>query len=207
MEFEIKLAQTEEERQEVYRFRYQIYIEEMGRNVHANHDRKILTDWMDENAHLFYVPYEGQVIGTARVNFKRDGPIELEEEYDLQRFNRYNDFIATTSKFMIDPKHRKWKLTPLFLKFIYEFDRQNGIRIDFINTNPPLDDFYAHIGYRRYKSSFEHSEYGIVVPMIMLGEDVEHLKSVRSPLYRSALRFKNNKDGLLELLNREPVLG
>ena len=47
----IHLAETEEEKNAVYRFRYEIYVAEMGRyGAAADHDAKMLFEAEDETA-------------------------------------------------------------------------------------------------------------------------------------------------------------
>jgi len=106
MKYEFKMATTEEEKQRIFRFRYKIYVEEMNRPTHADHDKRIITDFMDETGYLFYTPLEGDLIATARVNFLKDGPIEFEGEYKLQKIPTYKDAISTTTKLMISPEYR-----------------------------------------------------------------------------------------------------
>ncbi|MEM4625353.1 MAG: GNAT family N-acyltransferase [Candidatus Pacearchaeota archaeon] len=205
--FKIMLAKTNEEREKVYRFRYKVYVEEMKRPTHADHQRKIVTDEFDNfKSSLFYASFLDEVIGTARVNFKRDGHIEFEKEYQLERFAPFYDYITTTSKFMIDSRFRRGFLTLQFVTEIYEFGKKNDVMLDFINVNPPLDKFYEHIGYRKYKEEFIHPEYGSVIPMIMVLDDVVHLEHVRSPLARIAAKYRHYPDDILNFLKREGIL-
>ena len=54
----IHQAETEEEKNAVYRFRYGIYVTEMGRlGGTADHDRKMLVEAEDETARIFYAVY------------------------------------------------------------------------------------------------------------------------------------------------------
>ena len=54
------LAETQEEKNAVYRFRYDVYVEELGwsRDV-ADHDRKMLIEAEDETARIFYAAIDG----------------------------------------------------------------------------------------------------------------------------------------------------
>ena len=50
------VAETQAERQEIYRFRYQVYVEEMQKRPScANHQTKTITDKLDKIATLLYV--------------------------------------------------------------------------------------------------------------------------------------------------------
>ena len=66
----ILLAVSEAERQEVYRFRYAVYVEEMGKSPpDANHERRVLMDRFDATASLYLLrDGEGALVGTLRIN-------------------------------------------------------------------------------------------------------------------------------------------
>ena len=71
MGMEIRIAETKEERDEVFRFRYQIYVEEMQIDCSADHKKKKLTDDLDKTAHIFYAQKDNQIIATGRMNLKK----------------------------------------------------------------------------------------------------------------------------------------
>ena len=61
---------TDAEREEVYRFRYDIYVDEMGRYGDvADHAGRRLVEPDDELARLNLIRHEGRVIGTARFSW------------------------------------------------------------------------------------------------------------------------------------------
>lgn len=66
----VALAISEAERQEVFRFRYAVYVEEMGKSPpDANHDRRELMDRFDASASLYVLrDGEGALVGTLRFN-------------------------------------------------------------------------------------------------------------------------------------------
>ena len=65
---QIRVAGTEEEKRAVYRLRYDIYVEEMGRyKTVTNHkNRKISAD-ADEQSRISYATLEGEVGATGRL--------------------------------------------------------------------------------------------------------------------------------------------
>lgn len=75
---------------------------------------------------------------------------------------------------------------------IYDFWRNRDISFDFINVNEPLDKFYEALGYRRYMPDFRHPEFGAVVPMVMVVNDVEHLRKVGSPFIGNGHEYKGS---------------
>ena len=82
-------ARTEEEKEAVYRFRYEVYVAEMGRyRSVADHKRRLFREPEDDSARIFYVAKEGEVLATSRFSWGGDAPFteRLIDHYDLTRF-------------------------------------------------------------------------------------------------------------------------
>jgi len=74
---EVKLVATDAEREAVYRFRYDIYVEEMGRQQqYADHTRRRVVEPFDKTGHVFGAFSHGQLIGTVRTNCARDSDLD-----------------------------------------------------------------------------------------------------------------------------------
>ncbi|EFI34088.1 GCN5-related N-acetyltransferase [Desulfonatronospira thiodismutans ASO3-1] len=187
---EIRIARTDSEKERIFRFRYKVYIEEMNRPAHADHDKRMITDWLDDTGTLIYAVDNGTVVGTVRVNLKRHGDIEFENEYDVRMFNPYYPKrLSSTTKFMVDPKYRGGTIMNRLIQYLYAYGLENGIYFDFINVNEPLFKFYSRLGYRSYKDNFHHPEFGEVVPMVLAMNDRHYLETVKSPLARFAAKY------------------
>ena len=74
-EFSVAIAETPQEREAVFRLRYQVYVEEMGKRLaSADHGRRLLTDPLDETGLLFLArDPEGEVAATLRCNEGLEG--------------------------------------------------------------------------------------------------------------------------------------
>src|SRR5262249_44110897 len=59
-----------------------------------------------------------------------------------------------------------------------------GVEFLLLNCTPALVGLYERLGARRYAPNFVDPEYGYRVPLVLLTQDAEHLKRVRSPLYK-----------------------
>ena len=71
----IHLAETQEEKDAVYRFRYEIYVDEMGRyGAAADHERQLLVEPEDETARIFYAAQDGEVVATSRLSWGATRP-------------------------------------------------------------------------------------------------------------------------------------
>jgi hypothetical protein len=75
----IKLAETSEERELVYRLRYDTYVAEMpGFASVADHVTRQLTDEHDEHSQLLGAYAGEHLVGTMRLTFGADGPFSAE---------------------------------------------------------------------------------------------------------------------------------
>jgi hypothetical protein len=189
---EIRLAKTTNEREQIYRFRYQIYSEEMGRRQdYADHDRRMIVEPLDVTGKVFGAWEDGSVVGTVRTNFARDFDLGYYEHlYSLQRAGAYHpQHTSITTKLMVAKNHRGWNLAVLLAVAAYKTLRENGIEFDFIDCNSHLVPLFFKWGYRLYKENAEHPEYGKVTPLVLALGDIQHLREVRSPFCTSCLQY------------------
>lgn len=193
----IKIAQTEAIKQAIYKFRYQIYIEEMGKPYQqADHSKKILTDYLDDTATLLYAEQEGEIIGTVRINWGKD--VETFKYFDDSNFgiSIFKHFPPQTfsfnSRLMLSSKYRKSMLAKDLAEKSYFLGRNNQVQFNFISCNPLLTPFFFRLGFRNYKKSFLDQNSGEQIPMVLIVEDVEHLYTVKSPFLSEAFERKNN---------------
>src|SRR5882757_8136585 len=94
----IRVADCEQTRRAIYKFRYKIYIEEMGKPYrNADHENRLLTDELDENATLLYAEESGEIVGTTRINWGSD-PIAMcafREPFDLDMFQEFPSHLLS----------------------------------------------------------------------------------------------------------------
>lgn len=189
---EIKEALTDEERRHIYALRYRVYIEDMKKPyVYADHLNKLLFDNFDETATLLYAVRNNQTVGTMRVNFAEDCRSYC-EKLSLNLFNKTSiENISLCSRFMVDPK---WRNSMIFAKIavaMYLLGRRRNVELNFMHCAPHLVRIFEYIGYQRYMDEFYDQEVGVQVPMILLLNDIDHLKKVRSPIYKHVFRETN----------------
>ncbi len=196
----IELATTRKEKEKVYRFRYQVYVEEMGKQLaSADHRHRIVVDDEDDWGLLFYARTESAVIGTMRLHIgaANDFLPYLLEHMALERFQKFpgadpTTRISYTSKTMVDPRYRRSQAFYLLSATLYDTLRKQGCPFNFTVGAPYMVALYEQLGHRRYKSNFSVPGYGYMAPMVILTEDVDHLRQVRSPLWRIARKLENS---------------
>lgn len=197
MSIQVKLAETEEERQRIYALRYEIYIGELGRNQgFANPKTRTIQEPWDDTAYLLFAVDGEEIIGTVRLNLKKDGPMEYETIYDLEKFTPfYPDRISMTTKLLVKDTYRNSIAASLLVMTAYEMYRKWGIVFNFIDTRPHLVRLYQQLGFRFYRENINHPEFGNAIPMVIILDDMEYLQEVRSPFQRIAKRYKNSREG------------
>ena len=200
----IKIATTKKEKERVYRFRYQVYVEEMGKllSADADHKHRMLFDELDEWGILFYATVGRKIIGTMRLNVGsvNDFPPEYIEAFAMDKFQTFSctsfpeHKLTFTSKTMVAPQYRRSQAFYLLSATLYETIRKIGGQFNFTGGAPHMVALYEQLGHRRYKSNFQIPDYGYMVPMVILMEDINHLRQVRSPMWRLARKFENSPE-------------
>ncbi len=194
----VGIAVTPEEKREIYHFRYQTYVEEMSKQIdNVDHTNRLLHDDLDEWAYLLYARINSDIIATMRVNIGvlADFPPNLVKFLSLDTFlnsntQNYNRQFTYASKLMVSPSHRSSPALYLLIAKCYEFSCDNGVEFGFSACNLHLLRLYEQIGWHRYSKNFLDPGYGLLVPIVMVGGDIEHFGKIRSPLFRIARKRK-----------------
>jgi predicted GNAT family N-acyltransferase len=195
---DIQVARRDEDRERIFRFRYDVYVTEMGKSpAEADHQKKIIRDELDEDAHLLYAEDEGQIVGTVRLNCrsKKKFPDVWEQRYDIEKFApSFGDHISMTSRMMVARDYRGSSVPAALVGAVYSAGREMGSKFDFCNCAPSLLEFYEQIGFRRFTDGFVDEDNGYHVPLVMVVRDTQYLRQVRSPLYRVARNFEHEPE-------------
>jgi hypothetical protein len=196
---EIRAATTPTELMEVYRFRYRVYVEELGRaGYYADHRRKILTDPLDETGTVLAAWDEGQVVGTIRGNSPAESDLGFHTTLcQMQKVGSfYPHQTSFCSKFMIEKAYRQTTLPIRLAMAFYRLGRQHGVEFNFHSGPAYTVPFYTKLGFRRYQEEVEHPEYGRTTTMILVLSDIDYFKRIKSPLWRVAREYPLNPDAV-----------
>lgn len=208
MHVQVRHAATDAEREAIYRLRYDTYVEELRLfRGQADHARLRLTDAHDATAHLLYAEVAGEVVGTLRLHLGADGPFPapLAAPYAVERFLPWVPWarVALGGRFMVRPE---WRGTPVPLELLTHAVRwlhAHGVALTFADCQPHLLNLYRSLGFRACGSTFNHPEWGLMVPLVMVVGDSAHLERVGSPLRHQL----PHDDGAAEVATHvEPLL-
>lgn len=204
------IAQTNQEKESIYQFRYKIFKEELAKVLPLNMQKeKRISDNLDDKSLLLYAASNSQVIGTVRITIDHLNkfPDWLTNVFCLNKLKSIlnsDQRIGLLTKLAIAPAYRGSTLMYRFLTEFLQIAYDQDVQIFFSGCNPYLITMYERMGFRRFTNqNFTDPGYGLLVPIIFLTEDLEHFKTVRSPAYRF-LKNKNvnstfKPDNLLEV--------
>ncbi|HRP69484.1 MAG TPA: GNAT family N-acetyltransferase [Turneriella sp.] len=186
----VELAQSADDLDAVFRFRYEVYTEEMGFHFPWSDDAaRRLKDRVDAQSLNFFIRNsEGEIVGVIRLHTFSDQNVTktLAEKYETHHFSETYEGSSRMliARFLIRKDYRArskaaWKL-------ILEAYRQcelNNAPLVFIDCSPHLVKFYEALGFRRYAANFTDEVLGYKIPMVILLNDTPYLEKVSSPLF------------------------
>jgi len=207
----IGFATTPEEKREIYRFRYTIFAEETAYNLtQADQQINLLYDDWDDWGILLSAKIGSTIIGTVRINIGKTSDFHprVIQEYRMDKFRKfYNEedspYFAITSRCIIHPQYRStsafWLLTTkLYELLFYEYQ----LHFVFVSCNFHLISMYEHFGFRRINKNTTYPKTGTVSSLVLVN-DLQHLRRVRSPLLRSSRKSSTLNEGSVAWFNSE----
>jgi len=186
MEDGVRFAITEEELRASYQLRYKVYVECMGRlKDKGDHIHKELRDDYDKIARAAIAIKNGIAIGTLRLFWGEDAafPQALIEAYHLSPFIGILEEkqICIVERLMVDEAHRGSTTTLRMYKEVMHFVLDHEIEAVFLDCEPHHLNSYLKLGFRPFTETYTYPGIGLVVPMVLITGDYEHLKRVGSP--------------------------
>jgi N-acyl-L-homoserine lactone synthetase len=181
--YEYKIFHAHDCPEDLFRFRYSIYVEEMGRRqLYACHKTKTIRDYLDDTAHQGVVFKDGKIIACMRVNFLRDGPIG--HYYDFYRFKELESAklqaASICTRLMVAREYRRTVVSIEILKFLYKYGLYRDIATCTMDCNLHLVRFFEKFGYQ-FLFSDKHPEYGNVAVLRLDLRDLNSLDRTHSP--------------------------
>ncbi len=188
----IQHAQHPSDREQVYRFRYRVLVEELQQVIpSADHKRRLIRDDLDESARLMVALDEqsGAIVGTIRSNFGRDRllPIALVNELSLGPMVENLDHarISHTSGFVVDPAFRGETIASTLITRLYSVSLAKQVLVDTIACEPSLSSSCAQLGYRPYADAIQRpGGKEPRLPLALVLRQGSYLAKVKSPLAR-----------------------
>lgn len=183
---DVRVAETPREREDIFRFRYKVYVEDLKKEVPgADHTQKMVRDEEDESGILLYVSDRtDKVVGTLRLNRLSKGVSDdLRQLYGLDQFDDVPaSQIAVASRFIVSPDAAG--AGSALSQYALGWALEHAIKLVFSYCSPHMVAGYEQLGFRRFKDNFS-DPVGYRVPMLLVLFDKDHLRRIGSPLYPS----------------------
>lgn len=195
-DFDIKIAEavSTRERERAYRFRYELYVEQMKRlQYYADHDSKQISEPLDQSGHVLCAyDSDDHLIGTVRYNVGVDENFGIYTSlYRLQEFGPFfPKHVSITTKLMVASRYRQTGVASQLAAACYTSGLKLGACFNVIDCNPHLVQFFEQLGYRQ-AGAVHHPEFGNVMLMVLAVHDVEHFEKVGSPLAALGREFED----------------
>jgi N-acyl-L-homoserine lactone synthetase len=166
---EVYLCRGKDMLESAKRLRYEVYCQEMGlQSPCADHDKKIITDHLDETGHIFIAVEAGETIGTLRGNASADSSLaDLEELYGMTRSVHHPDATAICTKFIVRKSRRGGAAALKLMSAMVRYGMQGGIKECYIDCTPAMLPYYKALGFTITGPQFSHCEGGVSLPMML----------------------------------------
>lgn len=177
---EVFRAQSDRDREELFEFRYSVYVEELGRfRRTADHERHRLVEPEDASSVLYGAREGSQVVGTTRLTFGADG-------FSQRQINGYGlapflaevpvRLMAVGERLMVAPHLRGSTVTEQ-LRDLWQQDADaRGVRLIFGACEPHLLSMHVSAGGRTYaERNINSEEVGYLIPLVFLAGDPDGL--------------------------------
>ncbi|OKH52810.1 hypothetical protein NIES2101_13185 [Calothrix sp. HK-06] len=161
--FEVKIVETHEEREKVFKLRYEIFVGEIGYAPnYANHTQKIIQEPLDNSAKIFAGFYNGQVIATSRINLSRNSDLGYYPQiYKMQEFagDAYPQYTSISNYFLIKKEFRGSRIILELIQLIYKKLLSENVKFDFLDCEQYMVPLYTKLGYQNMGEMY-HPEFG-----------------------------------------------
>lgn len=180
MTLELFRAESDSDREELFRFRYSVYVEEMRRyRGTADHTGRRLVEPEDAHSVLYGARQNGVVVGAARTTFATDGLSARQvEQYRLDPFLAEvpAKLVAVIERLMVVRDLRGSTVTSKLRELANQDLEAAGVRLLFGACEPHLLSLYLSTGARTYaERNVNSAEAGYLIPLLFLLGDAASL--------------------------------
>lgn len=150
---------------DVYKFRYQVYEREMGRNdQYSNHDNAIIKDPLDDFSYNIAAYAGDEIVGVVRHTFCTDGdPGFYNDFFGLDEFPQdYPDRVSYTTRLMVSEKNRRSAATLKVCAECYNLSLARHVIWSYCDCNDPLVGFFNKLFFELQDSEKVHPSFGRV---------------------------------------------
>jgi predicted GNAT family N-acyltransferase len=151
------------------RLRYEVYCQELGRqSPYADHDKKMISDHLDETGLVFIAVEGSEVIGTLRANTSAESELgSYEELYGMKKSVHHPEATGICTKFIVKKARRGSPAAMKLMAAVIRYGLRNNFKECYIDCIPALLPYYKAIGFTITGQKFVHRENGPSYPMML----------------------------------------
>jgi predicted GNAT family N-acyltransferase len=166
-DIDVYLCRNKDMLESAQRLRYEVYCQELGRrSPYADHERKIISDELDDAGHTFLAVESGETIGTLRANWSFETSLGiLEELYGMRESALHPEATAVCTKFIVKKSKRGSSASMKLIGSAIRYGVRHGVKEVYIDSIPALLPYYKAIGFTIAGEKFFHRENGPSHPM------------------------------------------
>ena len=183
----LRPATTPEDREAIYRLRYELYVEDQGLfRDEADHENRLLVDSYDADSHLFLAELDGEIVGTSRLTLGSDATFteETRRAYDFERFRGVvaDEDFAMVTRLCVRRAHRGGSLGFRLLEAAFGLAAERSAEIILGRCCTGLLKHYRPFGYRPFGDLVKDPAHGIRARIAVVLGDVDYLRRMNSPM-------------------------
>lgn len=174
-----------EELESIYRLRYAVLVEELGRRQqHADPSRGLLHEPLDESATQLgaFDGTSGALRGALRMHLSSRGELSCFERLYGFEPNRLADRSMVITRLVSEPSARGGRDSAglVLARAAYRFGLRESVEHAYIDCNAPLVPFFEWLGFDLVRE-FQHPDYGDVAILHCHPRDRVRLEKTGSP--------------------------
>ncbi len=195
-QLQVREASNALQRDKILQFRDRIMTDDMGVDSSTMGVAQQLDQTArDEAARHIFLTSGKSIAGCLRSHTSDLIPPseQMMDVYELQTFAEFSpECLSFTDHMVVGERWRGSQASALMTAAAFKLARGSGALFDFTYCAPALVGLYEKIGYRRHGGKYLEGGEGLQVPMVLVMDDVEHLKSINSPFARLAMMKQPN---------------
>lgn len=209
---DLRLAATDDEKQSIYRFRYRVFSEHLGRRdlYGVDHTREVVCDPLDGSSRHFYFGDFCAPIVSVSLSPLDGAEVSrnLSEFLDLDHLRAAVDArrLVLANWLLADPSHASSALVASLLGAIYDQLLRDDVDLLVTFCRPGLVAFYERLGLEQYSYARDLEGVGLRCPLLLVLRDGARLKAIRSPFLRILLRNGGQERADETRLRLEPII-
>jgi GNAT superfamily N-acetyltransferase len=197
MNLQVREVRTREEKEKLYRFRYQLSRNGTDRReYHANRLRKRIKDELDIDAVNLIALDHSEIVGAIRINHAWRCALGIHADFFRMREVAGADHPSHTcvlSRLLVHPDFRHDSLGYRLCAAAYKNALARDARFAFLHCQDDLIYYFSVLGFKAYMGRTLHREFGQVVPMKLDLLDEQYLMRIGSPLLPHLRGWKQSK--------------